>query len=123
MEAKRVEMRMIKIALTILLAMPGPAWASEAFTDDKGCYTTRKWETRCQANANPVTNEVIIAAKARAKEKTLDTYKAMEQAKAKAKESPPATDDDLKQALIRAKSKATSRDPGAYKRAKAHQGA
>ena len=113
---------MKNIALAIFLALPAPAWAGEVFTDENGCYTNRKWERRCQTAATPVTDEAIVAAKARAKEKTLDTYKAMEQAKAKVKESPPTTEADLKQALIRAKYKATSRDPGAYRRAKANQG-
>jgi len=113
---------MKKIALAIFLAMPGPAWANEVFTDENGCYLTRKWERRCQANANRVTDEDIAAAKARAKEKTLENYKAMKQAKAKAKDNPPASEADLQQALIRAKSRATSRDPGAYRRLKANQG-
>ena len=112
---------MIKITLVIFLAMSGSAWANEAFTDANGCYTTRHWERRCQANAHPITGEVIVAAKARAKEKTLDNYKAMEQAKARAKEN--ATSADLEQARARAKAKATGRDPGAFKRLKTNQGA
>jgi len=91
---------MKKIALVILLAMPCPAWASEIFTDENGCYTTRKWERRCLATPNPVTNETIYDAKARAKEKVMDTYKAMELAKVKAKE------------------KTSGRDPSAFRRTK-----
>jgi len=113
---------MTNIALVIFWAMSGPAWTNEVFTDANGCYTTRHWERRCQANATPITGEAIVAAKARAKEKTLDNYRAMEQAKAKAKESQPATSAELEQARVRAKSKASGRDPGAYKRLKTNQG-
>ena len=130
---------MIKTTLVIFWAISGSAWTNEVFTDANGCYTTRNWERRCLATPNQITGEVIVSAKARAKEKTLDNYKAMEQAKAKAKESQPATSAgleqararakenatsaDLEQARARAKAKATGRDPGAFKRLKTNQGA
>jgi len=68
-------------ALALALALSWPAWAGP---EAGGCYTDRKWRRHCPETAGQA-REGIKSAKARAKEKTLDTYKAMERAKARAK--------------------------------------
>jgi len=75
------------ITLALLLAMSGPAWAGPPDPEADGCHTDRHWRQLCPAAAGKAraAREAISPAKARAKERTLDTYKAMEQAKARAK--------------------------------------
>jgi len=75
------------ITLTLALALSGPAWAGPQDPEADGCHTDRHWRRHCPAAIGKAraAREAVSPAKARAKERTLDTYKAMEQAKARAK--------------------------------------
>jgi hypothetical protein len=72
------------ILLALALALSSPAWAEPEGTDADGCYTDRHWRRHCPDAVSPP-RAGIKPAKARAKDRTLDTYKAMKQAKARAK--------------------------------------
>jgi hypothetical protein len=85
------------------LAQSSPALA-QRFTDENGCYTTRNWERRCQATVN-LAADALDAALIKAKERTLDTYAAMEQARIRAETG----------------TKVSGRVPGAYRRMKKNQ--
>jgi hypothetical protein len=80
-EGRRKEPPVKKIPLSILalLALAWPAWAGPEVTGAGGCHADRNGQRPCR--------EAVLPAKARAKEKTLGTYKDMEQSKAKAKET------------------------------------
>jgi hypothetical protein len=75
------------IVLALALALAGPAWAGPQAPEPDACRTDRHWRQHCPAVASKAraARSAISPAKARAKERTLDTYKAMEQAKARAK--------------------------------------
>jgi hypothetical protein len=97
----------VRKALSLALAfsaLSSSAWA-QRFTDENGCYTTRKnWERRCQATVNLAT-DALDAALVRAKEKTTERYAALEQALIRAETGPHVS----------------GRVPGAYRRMKKSQ--
>ena len=77
------------VALAFLvLALSSPGWADPGGPEADGCYTDRKWRRHCPAKAAQI-KAAIMPAKARAKERTLDTYQAMKEAKARAKTGAP----------------------------------
>jgi hypothetical protein len=106
-------------ALTVILALTlsAPGWSQVGGKDAGGCYTDQKWRRYCPEAVSPASaSEAVKQAKARAKEKTLETYEAMEKARAKAKERTLDAHAAMKKALAAAgaKSSVTGRIPGGY---------